>query len=458
MFSVLNLLQTFKYIENNKTKHLILSCLYFFIALLAKESPVCFIAIAPLTLYFFTNANLKKIVIASAPYYAMTALFLLIRGMILESGAGDVSITENTFAGIHNFGDKIGTILRIQLKYLELLVFPYHLSFDYSYNQMPITNITNYISIISLAIFTGLFVYAIAKFKDKSVIAYCILFYFFAMGVTSGLLIQIGATAGERFTFIGSLAFCIVAVLLLARLFKSNIATVDYAHARNLSYVVIGISVLYAGRTMARNEDWSSNMALFRSGVETAPNSWRSTNCLAVEYKRMATSEPNQQIQATECDSAIKYYKKSIAIYPLKADTHADLGAVYFMLNRFDSAKIYLGNALNLNPKLANAAGNMGTLYMNQKDYADALHYYRIVVKDNPNIDQTFIMAQFNLGACYYNLQKKDSSIIEFKRSYQISPDYFDHNAVVFLGRIYREQNNIDSAVKYEGLARLFKK
>ncbi len=453
MFSVLTMLQTLKYIEDDKPKHLILSCFYFFIALLAKESPVCFIAIAPLTLYFFTSADLKKIVIASAPYYAMTVLFLVIRGMILESGAGDVSITENTFAGIHSFGDKIGTILRIQLKYLELLVFPNRLSFDYSYNQMPITNITNYISIISLAIFTGLLVYAIAKFKNKNVIAYCILFYFFAMGVTSGLLIQIGATAGERFTFIGSLAFCIVVILLLARLFKSDTATVDYAHARNLSYVVIGISVLYAGRTMARNEDWSSNLALFRSGVVTAPNSWRSTNCIAVEYKRMSTTEPNAQIQATECDSAIKYYKKSIAIYPLKADTHADLGAIYLMQKSYDSSIAELKKAIELNPKLSSAIANLGTVYLTLTKYHDALGYYRTSVQ----LDHDNVIAQFNLAVCYYQEQKYDSAATGFTRSIAIQPEYNGHKAFEYAGIVYRTLGKLDSAAKYENLARQFK-
>ncbi len=459
IFSVLSMLQTFKYIEDNKAGHLVLSGVYFFIALLAKESPVCFIAIAPLSVYFFTSANIKKILISSIPYYAMIFLFLLIRHFILEAEAGDVSITENTFAGITDFSHKIGTILIIQLKYLELLILPHPLSFDYSYNQIPITSITNYVAIISLAIFTGLFVYAIATFKNKNVFAYCILFYFFAMGVTSGLLIRIGATAGERFIFIGSLAFCIAAVLLLAKLFKSDLATLTYEHSRTLSYTLIVISVLYAGKTIARNEDWSSNMALFRSGVVTAPNSWRSTNCLAVEYKRMATAETNPQVQLTECDSSIKYYKQSIAIYPLKADTHADLGAVYFMMKNFDSSIVYLNNALRLNPKLANAAGNMGTIYMNSSRFDMALKYYLMVVNnDKANIDATYILAQFNAGACYYNLQKKDSAIMLFKKSYQTSPDYNDHRAVGYVAQIYREQGNLDSATKYESLARQFKK
>ena len=453
LFSTLTMLQTFKYIDDNKAKHLVLSAIYFFIALLAKESPVCFIAIAPLSLYFFTTANTKKILIASAPYFAATAIFLLIRGMILEAGAGDVSITENTFAGIHTFGDKIGTILVIQLKYLELLVFPHPLSFDYSFNQIPITSVTNIVAIVSLVIFAGLFAYAVATIRNKNVFAYCILFYFFAMGVTSGLLIQIGATAGERFTFIGSLAFCITVVLLLAKLFKSDLATVTYEHARGLSYTLIAISVLYAGKTMARNEDWRSNLDLFKSGVVTAPNSWRSTNCLAVEYKRMANAEHNPQIQAQECDSAIIYYKRSIAIYPFKADTHADLGAIYFMMKNYDSATVHLTRALELNPKLSSASANMGTVYLTLLQYHKALGYYRTTVEEDP----TNVIAQFNLAVCYYQEQKYDSAAVGFTKSIAIQPEYNEHKAFAYAGIVYRTLGKLDSAAKYEALARQFK-
>ena len=453
LFTCMSVLETFKYIDNNKMKHLVLCGLYFFIALLAKESPVCFIAIVPLTLYFFFNTDAKKIITATAPYFIMTCVFVLIRNMILEAGAGDVSITENTFAGVTNFADRLGTILIIQLKYLRLLIFPHPLSFDYSYNQVPITHLTNYVAIISLVILTGLFIYAVITFKQKSVFSYSILFYFFAMGVTSGLLIQIGATMGERFLFIGSLGFCIIVVLLLAKLFKTDLRTATYETSRNFSYVIIGICVLYSIQTMARNEDWRSNLDLFRSGSITAPNSWRAQNCLAVEYKRIATGEANPQQQIQYCDSAIKYYNNSIAVYPFKADSHADLGAVYFMMKNYDSAIVHLARALQLNPKLSNAAANMGTVYLTLQQYHTALGYYRTTVQ----LDPTNVIAQFNVAVCYYQEQKYDSAAVGFTKSIAISPEYNGHKAFEYAGIVYRTMGKIDSAMKYEALAKQYK-
>ena len=455
LFTAMSMLQTFKYIDGgNKMKHLVLSGLYFFLALLAKESPVCFVAIVPLTLYFFTNTDLKRTLTATAPYFIMTVIFVLIRGMVLEGGAGDVAITENTLVGAANFSQRLGTILIIQLKYLLLLVFPHPLSFDYSYNQLPITDVTNIVAIISLIIILALVAYAVINIKSRNVYAYCILFYLFSMGVTSGLLIQIGATMGERFLFIASLAFCIAVVLLLAKLFKVDTANATYETTKNFSYLIIGVLVLYAGKTMARNEDWKSNLDLFKSGVITAPNSWRSQNCLGVEYKRMATAETNPQVQAKDCAEAIKYYNNSIAIYSKKADTHADLGAIYFMLKNYDSATVHLKRALELNPKLSSAAANMGTVYLTLLQYHTALGYYRTTVALDPNN----VIAQFNLAVCYVQEQKYDSAAIGFKRSIEISPEYNDHKAFEYTGIVYRMMGKPDSAAKYEAMARPYKK
>ncbi len=55
LFSALCTLQSFKYIDNSKMKHLILSGIYFFLALMSKETPITFVAIVPMTIYFFSG-------------------------------------------------------------------------------------------------------------------------------------------------------------------------------------------------------------------------------------------------------------------------------------------------------------------------------------------------------------------------------------------------------------------
>ncbi len=457
IFTCLSMLQSFKYIDDDdsrKNKHLILSGVYFLLAMLSKESPIGFVAVVPLTLYFFTTATPKQSIISGIPYFATVCVFVGLRFAFLDKAAANasVAITENFFVGATTFATKLGTVLLIQLKYFAFLIYPYPLSFDYSYNQVPIVGLTDYHAIISFVIIAALFVYAIINFKKKDIFAYCILFYFLSIAITSNLLMEIGAGMGERFLFIPSLGFCIAVVFLLAKLLKVNLKDADMKTAPKFGYIFVVIAVLYAGTVWAGNEDWKSNFTLFTKGAEVCPNSWRTQNCLGVEYKKLALAEQNPALHVNYADSAIVHYKKSIAIYPLKADPQGDLGAIYFTLKNYDSAIKYLGRSLELNPELSSAAANLGTVYMTLTRYTEAINYYQKTVA----VDPSNIIAQFNLAVCDYNTQKYDSAIINFKKALQVNPEYNDHKGFEYTAILYRMQGKNDSAAKYDALGRQF--
>lgn len=60
----------------------------FFLALLSKENAITFVAVAPLTYYFFTKANYKKNIAQTVPFLIAAIAFVIIRTYVLE---GDIS-------------------------------------------------------------------------------------------------------------------------------------------------------------------------------------------------------------------------------------------------------------------------------------------------------------------------------------------------------------------------------
>ena len=452
LFTLMSLLQTFKYIENNKIKNLILSGIYFFIAILTKENPVCFVAIVPLTLYFFTKTDLKKIIISTVPYLLMAACYVMLMNLFVDKGAKDAHamITENALVGAANYGERLATALFIQLKYLGLLVVPYPLSFDYSYNHIPIVGLTNIWVILSFLVFAAMIVIAALGIKKKNIYSYCILFYVISLFITSNIIIEIGATAAERFLFIPSLAFCIALITLLSKVFKLDLSTLSFANSKIFSYILFAVATVYGIECMARNEVWYDNASLFKSGVESCPNSWRAEQCMAATYQKLAENEKTDLAKQKEYFKlSFDYFKKSIAIYAKRAETYQELGAAYFVANQFDSAEVYLKKAIVLKPSLFNAAANLGTIYMNRKMYPESIYCYRTSVTANPEL----VYAQFNLGACYYNVQKYDSAIIAFKKIIQIEPQYLNYKAVEYTATLYNLLGNADSTKKYSQMA-----
>jgi len=452
LFTALSMIQSFKYIDTNKNKHLILSGLYFFIALLAKESPLCFVAIVPIMLYFFTNAKPMKLLIAGIPYFIMSVVFVIMRTGFLDkpSATSKVQITENFLVAASGFSQKLGTVLWIQLKYLILLIFPHPLSYDYSYNQVPLVGLTDYKALISLVIISGLLIYAVVNFKRKNIFSFCILFYFLSMSITSNLLVEIGATMGERFLFIPSLAFCIAVVFLIAWVAKVDLRTINLTNSTALTFTVFIISLLYGIKTVARNEDWKNNFTLFTSGVETTPNSWRTQDYLGMEYEKMAVADKDPLAMKKDADEAIGLFRKSIDIYPPKADAQADLGAVYLLVNNNDSAIAHLEYAVKLNPKLSSAIANIGMVYLRRVDFPQAVNYFLETV----SLDSTNILAEFNLAYGYSQVGKYDSAIYYFKRSMALDPEYSGHKAFDNTAILFSMTGKPDSAKKYEALAR----
>ncbi len=453
-FTALAMLQSFKFIDNNNIKHLLLSFIYYFIALLAKESPLPFVALVPVTLYFFSQAKWQQLFVATVPYAIGAVVFVVLGYAFLDKVPNSqvTAVTENTLMAAKNLNEQWGTAFFIQLRYLGLLLFPHPLSFDYSYNQIPIMTMGNIGSILGLVLDLWLFIYAVLNMKNKSVYAYGILFYFIALSVTSNIIILIGTTMGERLLFIPSLGFCIIVVFLLARLFKADVATLTYSNAGRFSYTVIAICVLYSAKTMARNEDWQNNLTLFKSGAEICPNSWRTQFCVGAELKLKVLAETDPVEKEKLMKEAVAYLNRSLAIYPNKPDTHADLGAIYLTWKKDDSAIVHLGRAVALNPKLSSAAANLGTVYLTQQKYLEAAYYYRMTIAEDPNNN----IAVFNKAVCDVQFHSYDSAVYNFKRSFELDPNYNNHKAIEYTAITYKMMGKMDSAIRYMNIAKSF--
>ncbi len=73
-----------KYFDRKKFYFLILSSLSLFLGLLSKENAITFLAVIPITLYYFTDNSIKKILISITPLVIVAGMFLLIRSSVLQ--------------------------------------------------------------------------------------------------------------------------------------------------------------------------------------------------------------------------------------------------------------------------------------------------------------------------------------------------------------------------------------
>ena len=453
LFSALCTLQSFKYIDSGKMKYLIFSGIFFFLALLSKETPITFVAIVPMTIYFFRSASTKQIITALVPYLVVAAVYMVMRSLFIESDGEKVRIlvNNNALMAAGSYGEKLATAMFIQLKYIILLVFPYSLSYDYSYNQIPIIGFSDVKALAALLVAIGLLVYAFMGFKKKSVYSYCILFYLGSAALTSNIFVDIGATMAERFVFTASLGFCIAVVFLVANLLKTDTAKLNYANGSKVFFVLIGISALYSVKTFAQNGVWKNNLALYESGGETAPNSWRAQYLLGVEYAKYISVQNTPQEKKEMFNKAMEHLNHSNAILN-NQDVYLIKALTFDMVGGYDDSALASYQAITrFEPDNEKALNGIGGVYLRANHFQEAIDVLsKVVAKDS-----TYSDALANLGAAYGNSGRFQEAIKYYLRVVKINPDQ-PSNVLMSMTNLYQVLGDSANAKHYRQL--LFEK
>jgi protein O-mannosyl-transferase len=434
LFTSLCMLQSFKYIDTNKMLHFILSGVYFFCALMCKETPICFVAIVPLTIYFFRDAKVKHIATAVAPYLVVAAVYMAMRMAFIESDGQKVVILTNNNAlmAATTYADKLATALYIQLKYIMLLVYPHPLSYDYSYNQIPIIGFANIKAISAVVVLGALIFYAFKNLKKKDVFSYSILFYAALVALTANILVDIGATMAERFVYMASLGYCIALVFLIGKLLKVDLVTPSPPNASKAFTVFIAIAAMYGVKTFARNADWKDNMTLYESGIQTAPDSWRANNLLGSEYTKLINSEKDPALKMEYYHKAVYHLGRSIEILP-SPEALVLKGFAYIFGGQDDSAAMCYRLVLKADPMNHGAVNNMGSIYLRKSMFDSAIRMLEpYALKDST---QTDILG--NLAAAYGNSGNLQKAIYYYQMALRIEPNQ-PPNVFSSLTNIYR--------------------
>jgi tetratricopeptide (TPR) repeat protein len=473
LFSLLALFAAVKYVKTQNILHLLWGVVVFFMALLSKENAITFIAIIPLTYYFFTKATAKDYALTLGLYIIPIAAFLFMRTIYTKSGLGAESpeILNNPFAYLPKdttgFLERYATIIMTFLLYFKLLIFPHPLTHDYYYNQIPFVGPGDPVFILSLLINAGLLIYALLNIRKKTIPAYAILFYFITFSIVSNLLFTVGILMNERFVYMCSLGFC----LLVAYLFVKAIDRWKIS-GPVVGSVLLVVLLLYSAKTISRNRVWLDNLTLFLVDSKTSNNSAKVQMSAGGDLTKLVDENfdtlrhsgrlqyitdlmdmninvaniPDSTMRKELLQKAIMYLNRTLTVYP----THSN-------------AWLLLGNAsykLNKDPKEAMGYYEKAAQYR-VGGYYDAWYNMGCVEIENnmPALAKdNFIKAmaikpdefacRFNLAVAYMNLGQTDSSLYWFKKTLELKP--LDAVTYYKMGTIYGKQlGDLNKAVEY---------
>jgi len=276
LFSFLTLWFMLKYIELNKTAHVLFAVISFAFALLSKEIAVVFMLIIPLTFYFFTDTPLKKIIRSMIPLLVVTIVFIAVRQMIIGKTTVDVVYAKtllNVSFAFMTPGQKYATITYTLGWYLKLVFFPQQLTWDYYPYHVPIMEWGNTLVLLSFVVMIFLLVVGLKGLKTKNFLSYCILFYLIPLSITSNILFPVGAFMGERFLYASTLGFALMLAYLIVVKPKPIFKTI---FSKPLLFL-IPVLALYSFKTIDRNKAWKDTFTIIETDVKTSANSAKST-------------------------------------------------------------------------------------------------------------------------------------------------------------------------------------
>ncbi len=385
----------------------------------------------------------------------------------LKPGVPDTEILNNPYL-LANGEERFCSKVYILSKYLWLLFFPHPLSSDYSYNSIEYRHFGSWDFIFSLVLHLAMLAGAVYFAFKKHILGFALFTYIFFLLLIGNVLMDIGATMGERLIFHSSIGFCIgIAWLILKGL--DNLQNLSYGkRQRVLLPVLLLLTVLFGLKTWERNFDWKNDITLFLKDSKTMPNSVLCLGNAGARYvdllntKDFALIKPKgydttfddqngtlknldeevkQGKYKTRRDAAIHHgvevLERAITLHPRYVNGYLNLGLLYFQLRQDSSALFNWKNAERLypnNPYLRNYYGvysadlkNRGALAFSRGRMDSAAIAYNLLTILEPNNAE----AWYNLGGAFFNQGKYKKAYTSWNKALAINPNYIEVKRVL---------------------------
>lgn len=395
LWSIITLI---KYYDRQRIHYIISTAVLILLAALSKKTGLVFFALGPLCLFFFRDIPPRKILNFIGLSLIPVIVFLIMnKTMTDDTVSRSFLFFENPLYLEGGFASRLAMFFFSSAYYIVLLIFPYPLRFYYGYDQVEIVGFSDWQFWISAIFIIALLYIAYKGLKEKKLLSFSILFYFFAVGGACNLIFPVPGIIAERFAFVASIGFAFGLSFLILKLTKTEMNTKLFSRPIIIIGLILIIPTLIYTRD--RNEDWKNKITLYRNDIKVLQKSAKANSLLASEYYIMFNQNLakngllNIEQDMKYADSAFFYFNRAISIFPDYASCHSNLASVYFMakLDYFKGVK-HGEIATSIDTLNHEARFNLSTNYA---EIANGIHYLKKIGHETG--DSTLMISQSKL-------------------------------------------------------------
>ena len=400
----------------------------FFAALLAKETAVCFPAIALLVLYLQPACRRQPVrwwLLRAACLVPPLVIYFPLRyvalGHQLIRSAPVETLMNPLIAALP--ADRVVGSATILGSYARLLLVPNRLSCDYG---LAVVNPAGGVTAATLMGFLTLagLVVAMVGFVRRTprwhVLAVLTAMLIASYALISNTVLLIGVSLAERLMYWPSALVVMMAGLGLVAFWRRHCTVGGRLEPRARLLAVLGVAVLAALglRTVTRNADWRTNATLFARDVVTCPASAQLNKCHAVELVREAKAATDPAACNGLLLAAETYLARATRIDPGYAEAWLWRGKVVAELGDLHQAQQYLESALLLRPSHQDTRETLAKVQYQggETDRLDPLRAAVAAEPDNP-------ARRLALGNALLDLGRHAEAREQLARAAELAPD-----------------------------------
>ena len=366
LFALIAVFCYFRWRDGGGKKWLAFSLLGFSLSLLSKETAV----VLPAMILFYewrrrdgteATARLRRTLIVVAPYAALDAAYLAVRAIALKGIAPNV--------GNHATAASVAlSIPSASWFYLSKLIWPSSLSVFYSFSFVTTPGLVSFALPLLGLVAAGVGLFQLARRVTGVAAA--------SMWMLIPLLPPLLALARfdardlvhDRYLYLPSVGFAMLLALLIRQMNFGGRKLFRLPLAQSAALLLLVASL--GAATVVQSQYWSSDLALYRRGVEIAPR-----NPLALD--QLAKLLSNRQ----DYDAAGQYFVRALEADPDDYRSLMSYGVMLSYQDDYDRAIAYLQRAIHLHPNAGMPYFFLGVSQLGKRQLSEAEHSFREAIE-----------------------------------------------------------------------------
>ena len=259
---------------------------------------------------------------------AALAAAIVLRTVVIAGGAGPPESAN--FLASAGPVDRWATAVAVLGRYASLVVFPLHLSADYSFDSIPLSGLRDPWLYAGLAVLIGV---AVAVRRQEGMAAFAAGAFLLAWLPVSNLLVLAPSAMAERYVYAGFYPVALAAGLAAERLLQG-----PAARRRGAAAALCLVAGLWILRVEARASDWRDDGALFTAVTSRFPRNARALENLGAWHARQG-----------DLRGAVALYREALVVRPENLRALVNLGLLEARRGEMRKAALAFSGALSLN-------------------------------------------------------------------------------------------------------------